>query len=147
MADAKLIAERLKRLAELVAFLNRKKSLQRDEFLQDQESQLAVERALQLAIQIVIDIATHILATSSNVTPQDYADALRKLAQIKVIPSEFARRIAPMPGFRNVLVHEYIEIDTNRVYRNLQDEVDDFVKFAEYINAWLEEHNLLEPPS
>lgn len=147
MADAKMILERLKRLAEFVEFLNRKKSLRREEFLQDQESQLAVERALQLAIQIVIDIATHILATTSNVTPKDYRDAILKLAHIGVIPTTFAERIASMPGFRNVLVHDYIEIDPSRVYRNLQDELDDFVEFARYINDWLDKNGLLNPPS
>lgn len=147
MADAKMILERLKRLAEFVEFLNRKKSLRREEFLQDQESQLAVERALQLAIQIVIDIATHILATTSNVTPKDYRNAILKLAYIGVIPTTFAERIASMPGFRNVLVHDYIEIDTSRVYRNLQDGLGDFVEFARYITEWLDKNGLSTPPS
>ncbi len=138
MADTQMILERLKRLAEYVEFLKRKRSLRREEFLGDQESQLSVERALQLAIQIVIDIASHILATTSNVTPQDYSDAIIKLAQVGVIPTTFASKIAPMPRFRNVLVHEYVDIDTNRVYRSLQDELDDFTEFARYINEWLD---------
>jgi uncharacterized protein YutE (UPF0331/DUF86 family) len=144
MADVKMILERLKRLAEYVEFLNRKKSLRREEFLQSQESQLAVERALQLAIQIVIDIATHILSTTSNETPKDYSEAIIKLARIGVIPTAFANKIAPMPRFRNVLVHEYVDIDMNRVYRNLQDELDDFAEFARYINEWLSRNNLLD---
>lgn len=144
MADVKMILERLKRLAEYVEFLNRKKSLRREEFLQSQESQLAVERALQLAIQIVIDIATHILSTTSNETPKDYSEAIIKLARIGVIPTAFANKIAPMPRFRNVLVHEYVDIDMNQVYRNLQDELDDFAEFARYINEWLSRNNLLD---
>lgn len=144
MADVQMILERLKRLAAYVEFLNRKRSLRREEFLQNQESQLAVERALQLAIQIVIDIATHILSTTSNETAKDYRDAIIKLARIGVIPTTFANKIAPMPGFRNVLVHEYVDLDTNRVYRNLQDELDDFVEFARYINEWLAKNNLLD---
>jgi uncharacterized protein YutE (UPF0331/DUF86 family) len=141
-----MILERLKRLAEYVEFLNRKKSMRREEFLQDQESQLAVERALQLAIQIVIDIATHILSTASNETPKDYREAISKLARIGVIPVAFANKIAPMPGFRNVLVHEYVDIDTERVYRNLQDELEDFVEFARYITHWLDQNGLADPP-
>jgi uncharacterized protein YutE (UPF0331/DUF86 family) len=142
MADVNMILERLKRLAEYVEFLNRKRSLSRDEFLQDQQSQLAVERALQVAIQIMIDIASHILATTSNETPKDYTDAIIKLSRIGVIPNEFAKRIAPMPRFRNVLVHQYIEVDLSRVYRNLQDDLDKFAEFARYINAWLDQQNL-----
>ena len=143
MAYTQMILERLKRLAQYVEFLKRKRALRREEFLGDQESQLSVERALQLAIQIVIDIASHILATMSNVTPQDYSDAIVKLAQVGVIPTTFANKIASMPRFRNVLVHEYIDVDTSRVYRSLQEELDDFTEFARYINEWLDKQGTL----
>jgi uncharacterized protein YutE (UPF0331/DUF86 family) len=65
--------------------------------------QFAVERALQLAIQVVVDIATHILSTAANLTPEDYRDAILNLAEAGVIPSDYANRIAGMAGFRNVL--------------------------------------------
>ncbi|MBM3130195.1 MAG: DUF86 domain-containing protein [Chloroflexi bacterium] len=112
MVDVSMILERLKRLAEYVEFLERHKKVIYEEFVADKSIEYSVERALQIAIQIVIDIAAHILSTTSNLTANDYADAIVKLAKIDVIPAEFAERIKGMPKFRNVLVHEYVSIDT-----------------------------------
>jgi uncharacterized protein YutE (UPF0331/DUF86 family) len=35
-----------------------------------------------------------------------------------------------MAGFRNILVHEYLEIDRRRVYRALRTELRDFETFV-----------------
>lgn len=142
MVDVPMIRERLKRLAEYVEFLERHKKITYEEFIADKSIEYSVERALQIAIQIVIDIAAHILSTTSNLTANDYADAIVKLAKLDVIPADFAKRIKVMPKFRNILVHEYVEIDTRRVYQNMQEELQDFILFARYINDWLIKHSL-----
>jgi uncharacterized protein YutE (UPF0331/DUF86 family) len=146
MVDVAMILERLKRLAEYLAFLEQHKSLAYEEFVKDKTIEFSVERVLQLAIQIVVDIATHILATASNVTPEDYTDAIIKLAEVGVIPAAYAVKIMAMPKFRNILVHEYVNIDPRLVYENMQEELNDFVLFARYINEWLNKQGLLKPP-
>lgn len=42
-----------------------------------------------------------------------------------------------MAKFRNVLVHLYLEVDRRRVYRYLQESLEDFEQFARYISEWL----------
>lgn len=32
----------------------------------------------------------------------------------------FAQKFAPIAGFRNILIHEYLDIDWDEVYKNLQ---------------------------
>ncbi len=59
------------------------------------------------------------------------------MSELGVLPSEFARKLAPIAGFRNILVHEYLGIDRNEVYSNLK-KTSDLVKFAEYIRKWLQ---------
>lgn len=98
-----------------------------------------------MAIQIVVDIAAHILSTTSNLAVQDYTDAIVQLAKVGVIPAEFAEKIKGMPKFRNILVHQYAEIDTRRVYRNMQEELEDSVLFARYVSDWLDKHGLQDP--
>ncbi|HJW84271.1 MAG TPA: HepT-like ribonuclease domain-containing protein [Anaerolineae bacterium] len=49
---------------------------------------------------------------------------------------DFARRIAPLGGFRNILVHEYLEIDWHEVFDNLQH-LDDLTRFGEAIRDWM----------
>ncbi len=147
MTDVAMILDRLKKLAQYLEFLDSVKSLTYEQYVGNQATQLAVERALQLAIQVIVDIATHILSTSANLTPEDYRDAILKLGQADVIPGDYAARIAGMAGFRNVLVHQYVNIDPRLVYENLQKELSDFVLFGSYVNEWLNKHNLLNPPA
>jgi uncharacterized protein YutE (UPF0331/DUF86 family) len=42
-----------------------------------------------------------------------------------------------MAGFRNVLVHEYLEIDRRRVYRVLRDDLGNFAKFIQAVSKLL----------
>lgn len=46
--------------------------------------------------------------------------------------------LAPIAGFRNILVHEYLAVDWDEVYENLQ-QLGDLHQFAEHIREWLRE--------
>ncbi|MCS7220623.1 MAG: DUF86 domain-containing protein [Anaerolineae bacterium] len=68
---------------------------------------------------------------------RDHLEVLKScLEREKVLPMAFARRLAPMAGFRNILAHEYLAIDWDLVYKHLQG-LDDFYQFAHYIREWL----------
>ncbi len=47
----------------------------------------------------------------------------------------------------NPLVHQYVNIDPRLVYKNMQEELNDFVLFGTYVNEWLNVHGLLNPPA
>ena len=59
------------------------------------------------------------------------------LAKHKVLPVRLSKRLAPMAGFRNILVHEYLEIDRHRVYRALKDDLGDFERFIKAVSQLL----------
>jgi uncharacterized protein YutE (UPF0331/DUF86 family) len=58
------------------------------------------------------------------------------MGELGILSADFARRLAPLAGFRNILIHEYLGIDWDQVYKNLMD-LDDLVLFAEKIRLWL----------
>jgi uncharacterized protein YutE (UPF0331/DUF86 family) len=58
------------------------------------------------------------------------------LAKHKALPAPLAKRLTAMAGFRNILVHEYLEIDRHRVYRALKDQVGDFEKFIKAVSKF-----------
>ena len=68
--------------------------------------------------------------------PQDYYGAFITLGRAGILPLRFARSFAGIAGFRNILIHEYIQIDWSEVYRNLQ-KLDDLYKFAGSIKYWI----------
>lgn len=49
-----------------------------------------------------------------------------------------------MAGFRNILVHQHLEIDEREVYRNLQLGPDDFETFVDHVLAFLQREGYLQ---
>lgn len=103
----------------------------------DADVQWAVERGLQLCAQNVLDVATHLAAGAGRDAP-DYASAVDALADLGILPVDFARRFRGIAGFRNVLVHGYLGVDPRRVHELLNAGLDDFVEFARLIESFLE---------
>jgi len=95
-----------------------------------------VERNLEIAAQCCIDISNRIISLERAKKPQDYYEAFIRLGELNVLPEEFARNLAPIAGFRNVLVHEYLGVNWDEVYKNLQ-ETDDLARFAALVREWL----------
>ena len=120
------------RLARLEPLRNRPRSeFDKDPFLRD-----IVERNLEIAAQCCIDISNRIISLEKAKKPQDYYEAFIRLGELKVLPVEFARNFAPIAGFRNILVHEYLGVNWDEVYKNLQ-EIDELAQFAEIVRGWL----------
>lgn len=120
------------RLSRLEPLRNKSRSdFDKDAFLRD-----IVERNLEIAAQCCIDISNRIISLERAKKPQDYYEAFIRLGELNVLPEEFARNLAPIAGFRNVLVHEYLGVNWDEVYKNLQ-ETDDLARFAALVREWL----------
>jgi uncharacterized protein YutE (UPF0331/DUF86 family) len=98
------------------------------------------ERNLEVAAQCVLDISHRLISLAGGPRPRDYYEAILHLGELGVLPPDFAAQLAPLAGFRNILVHEYLEVDWQEVYRNLQ-QIIDLSKFAELVREWLRQKN------
>src|SRR5439155_454956 len=97
----------------LVKFLARRGL---EHFLKDPLIYGNAERYLQLAIQNVLDISNHIVADMKLSLPADHRQLFELLTKHKVVSASLSTKLISMAGFRNVLVHEYLDIDRRRVY-------------------------------
>ena len=70
-----------------------------------------MERNLEVAAQECIDIANRIISMEQLEKPRDAYGAVEMLGKVGILPREMAERLATIAGFRNILVHEYLEID------------------------------------
>jgi uncharacterized protein YutE (UPF0331/DUF86 family) len=113
--------------------LKKKEESFKDPYFQD-----IIERNLQVAAQSVVDIANRIISLDALEKPRDYYGAILILGQAGILPSDFAQKLAPIAGFRNILVHDYLEIDWNEVYCNLQH-LDDLVTYMQHVKNWVRE--------
>jgi uncharacterized protein YutE (UPF0331/DUF86 family) len=70
--------------------------------------------SLLMVAQLVIDIAGELSARRGD-RFEDYTDAVRNLARDARFPAELVHELERVPGFRNVVVHEYVGLDLDRV--------------------------------
>lgn len=126
----------MEKLSECLTKLEPLKTKSFDDFEQDPYLRDIVERNLEVAAQCCIDIANRVISLEDLEKPQDYYSAFITLGQAGILSLKFARSFAGIAGFRNILVHEYIQIDWHEVYRNLH-RLDDFYQFADCIKAWM----------
>lgn len=106
----------------------------------DRAERWAVERGLQLCAQNALDVATHLAASAGRDVP-DYGSAIDRLADMGVLPPVFASRFRAVAGFRNVVVHGYLEVDPRIVHRLLNENLEDFAEFAKHVERHLERAN------
>ena len=99
----------------------------------DLENYWAILHGLQIAIQHVIDISNHIFAGQNLASPADFKETLLELGRNKVIPISFAEKISGMAGLRNIIVHRYLGVDPEKVFNLIQNDLDDFKAFSNYI--------------
>jgi uncharacterized protein YutE (UPF0331/DUF86 family) len=94
---------------------------------QDREALLTDEVRLghlkytfQTAIEACLDAAHHVVADRGLGMPASNADAFRLLGRAGVLQTDLAEVMAGAAGFRNVLVHDYAEVDDRQVLDNLE---------------------------
>ena len=126
----------VERLAELRRHLDHLKSLRpRLPGPQALERDLSLHNdvlfSLLTVCQLVIDIAGD-LAARRGERFEDYKEAVRKLGLDDRFPDDVVHELERLPGFRNVLIHEYVALDMRRVVEAL-DRLDPIEQFVEIV--------------
>ncbi|PIQ69990.1 DUF86 domain-containing protein [Candidatus Shapirobacteria bacterium CG03_land_8_20_14_0_80_40_19] len=129
---------RLKTILKYVGFLEKYRGITAEVLEQNYEKRGAVERYFQLAIEAVIDIA-NLLNSEYRFRPaKDAKESILILGEKEVLPKEFAKEFSGVAGFRNILVHDYLDIDYKKVVDDLNNHLGDFEKFAKAVAKYLQ---------
>jgi uncharacterized protein YutE (UPF0331/DUF86 family) len=126
----------IERLAELRRHLSHLRELRprvagAEELRGDLSLSNDVLHSLQLVCQSVIDLAGD-LSAHRGLRFETYADAVRALSASGEFPPQIIRTLTQLPGFRNVIVHEYVSLDYERVIEALDnlEPVEEFVRIV-----------------
>ena len=138
MVDRYVVLARIAKIRQYVSLLKKIRGLADEaRFVNDPLIYGNGERYLQLAIQALLDISNHIVADMNLNLPADSKELFGLLARHKVLSARLSARLTPMAGFRNILVHEYLEIDRHKVYKVLKDDLGDFERFIKAVSRLL----------
>ena len=124
----------VERLSEIRKYLDHLRRIgDRVEGPESLESDLSLHNdvlfSLMMLAQLVIDIAGEIGAREA-LRFDDYTGAVRNLVRVDEFPQPLVDDLARLPGFRNVLLHEYVELDYALAVKALAEleSVDAFVE-------------------
>lgn len=132
-------------LLQVAAELDKYRTVTVDRLQSDLSLRWTVERGLLAGLTLLFNIGDHILAAMDRY-PESYEETLQSLAEAGVISRELRAGFQGAGGFRNVLVHEYVEIDLSEVAEAAHDSPDHFRRYAGEILKWLDA-NPPPPPS
>lgn len=132
----KIIAK-LERLDEYIEYLKDIQKVNKKSFLKDYHFYGLAERYLQLAIEIIIDIGKLIIVSENFKRPEDNGDIVSVLIDAKILSKKLGEKLVGIVNFRNILVHDYENIDREIVYLKLQKNLGDFYLFKKDIIKYL----------
>jgi uncharacterized protein YutE (UPF0331/DUF86 family) len=92
--------------------------------------------SLLTVCQLVIDVAGDLAAWHGD-RFEDYTQAVRSLGRDARFAPELVRKLERLPGFRNVVIHEYVSLDLDRVVEALAElePVEQFLDAARKLAA------------
>jgi uncharacterized protein YutE (UPF0331/DUF86 family) len=134
--DVSVVRRHLAALHHAVETLRRHRGRPVETLHSDQEELWLVEHGLQLCAQNALDVASHLAASAGRDVP-DYATAIDRLRDLGILTPEFTSRFRAVAGFRNVIVHGYLDVDVDLVHALLNERLEDFDEFARRIEAHL----------
>lgn len=89
----------------------------------------SLERYLYLAIQSTIDLAEAIISYKQYRKPSTFSEAFDILYEEHIITKTLTTKLIHMTGFRNIMAHDYEQIDYDIVYNVLHKNITDIKKF------------------
>ena len=124
---------RLKALEEYVKILKSLQGLKASEIEENVDNRAKAERYLQLAAETCLDIAELVISNQRLRIPETSRDTIEILGDAGILDKDFAYEFAKIAGLRNILVHDYLEIDYGVIVQIINHRLEDFNHFAQKI--------------
>lgn len=118
-----------RKIAKIVAYLGELEEYRDITFEDYLAHRRAVERILILLIQAATDLVSHLLADRGVVQPDSYREVFEAAAQSGLLDRALAQSLGRAVGLRNILVHEYEQIDDRLVWESIPVALEDFTAF------------------
>jgi uncharacterized protein YutE (UPF0331/DUF86 family) len=129
------------RLSEMQRYLDHLRSLApRVQAPEALEADLSLRNdvlfSLLMVAQMVVDICGE-LSTRANLRFGDYTEAVANLRKIGGFPPHVVDLLQRLPGFRNVVIHEYVGVDNRLVVAAVHqlEPIEEFVQLVARLEA------------
>lgn len=138
MIDIDLIRRKLARLNMYLEKLKPISQRSLEDYLSDFYLKTSAERLIQLIVECASDINNHVVVETRNRPPEDYSISFIKAAEVGLISMQLANRLKASGGMRNILVHEYMDIDDEKVYQTIPLAIKDYKQYIKEVDEFIE---------
>lgn len=111
------------------------------EFASSHDRQYVVVLNLQRACEMVIDMANRMVRLRRPRYPKDSNDSFIILNKAGLIDAGMTTTLKAMVGFRNIVMHQYKELDLDKVRAIIEHRLDELLAFSKVMlqadpSAW-----------
>ena len=103
-----------------------------DEYRSDRKSKAACERYFEKIVEAIVDLAFLYIKDRGLSVPEEDKQAFDIMGSAGHIDRDLARRLKEAKGMRNILAHEYGQVDDDLVFAAITEEISrDALAFVE----------------
>lgn len=135
--DVDVVASRLTLMRDLLRYLEGVGQVTGEHLAADLERRLAVERALCQLVDQAVDVNSHLATRVLTRPPQTQRESFDLAARAGFLPPALAGRLGPSTGLRNLLVHDYAEVDLHRIAAAIPHAVQDYGEYVREVGRAL----------
>ena len=137
MVDQELVLRKAADLDQYLGQLSEYRDITVEQYRSDWKTQRIIERTLQMAIEVCLDVATHVIADRKLRVPATYAEAFEILSEAGLLDPGLRDVMVRVSGFRNLIVHEYARLDPAMIVRILREHLADLARFKTAVLGWI----------
>jgi uncharacterized protein YutE (UPF0331/DUF86 family) len=137
MPGLELVTEKLIKMKDYLNQLKNFSPSTYQDYIKDLLPKYAVERLIQLIVDLALDINNIILSHLKRPPASDYFNSFIDLAECGVLEDSFATKIAPSTGLRNRLIHEYEAINDWIVFESIDETIEQYTLYMKEINKYI----------
>ena len=136
--DKVIVAAKLESLRRCIKRIEDKQPYWDGLLTGDPDIQDIIVLNLTRAVQLCVDIGSHIVSDTEEAAPQSMGDVFSRLEKLVIITPESSRQLKKAAGFRSVAVHNYQTINWAMVHSVCSHSLVDFRRFAKEISRFIE---------
>lgn len=130
--DNEILVSKLNYLRNYYEEMKTFESLSFRQYMDDKIKRRAVERLLQLIVEVACDTNNFILS-KKNIIAESYHDSFLKMDEAGIIEKDVALKLSRTTGLRNRIIHEYGEYKDEVVYKNVSIFIEFYGKYLKML--------------
>lgn len=137
-----LVRRKLAFIVDDLHLLRRFEALTYDALLEDPVRLAAIERLIERIVNRAVDANAHLLASLSEtdhpIGRLTYKQTFLRLPDIGALPEPLAIALSASAGLRNVLVHEYNDVEHRYLHESIRRCLTEYPKYVDALLSFLE---------